>query len=173
MATMYTPEELDGVLSFDSVIENDGQDFEPLPEGDYIFEVTNMERAQYNGGQKLPACPKLDLTFKFYSQDGNKSATVYESIMWHKSLEWKISAFFRAIGQKKHGEPLKPDLTKVIGSTGCAHINVDTYKNQNGDERKRNRIVRYYDKDSAPVSASITTGFQSIPNGQGEEIPFA
>ena len=38
------------------------------------------------------------------------------------TMEWKISAFFRSIGLKKHGEKLKMKWNETIGCKGRAHV---------------------------------------------------
>ena len=45
------------VMGWDDVLENDGQEYVILPEGDYTYTVTNFERGQFPGGKKLPPCP--------------------------------------------------------------------------------------------------------------------
>lgn len=165
------------VMGWDTAIENDGPDFEPLPAGDYIFEVTDFQKGQHNGSPKIPPCPRADLTLKVYSQDGKKNVTVHEVLFLHKSMEWKIASFFRCIGQKKHGEKLIPNWNKVVGATGCAKFYIDLYRNSQGKEYKNNKVDRYYDKDATPANNSApeitnSDAFQSIPDGQAEEIPF-
>ena len=44
------------IMTWDDVIENDGQEYILLPEGDYTFVVTGFERGQFPGGQRLSAC---------------------------------------------------------------------------------------------------------------------
>lgn len=170
--TNYSQEELNNVMSFDSAIENDGQDFTPLPEGDYIFEVTNFERGQYNGGAKIPPCPCANLTLTVYSEDGSKSVRVNERLMLYKTMEWKLAAFFRCIGQKKHGEKLVPDWNKVLGSTGVAHFIVNKYDGQDGKTHENNRLDKYIDADPSKPATLPNNGFQSIPDGLEEAIPF-
>ena len=43
-------------LEWDSIIQKDGLDFVVLPEEDYDFEVTEFERARFEGSEKLSAC---------------------------------------------------------------------------------------------------------------------
>ena len=72
-------------------------------------------------------------------------ATVKFDLLLYRSLEWRISAFFRCIGQKKHGEKLTMDWNKVIGSQGRAHFKQRTYTNQAGEEKVINDIERFVD----------------------------
>ena len=50
------------IMNWDDTIENDGQEFVVLPEGDYTFTVTNFERGRFPGSTKIPPCNKATLT---------------------------------------------------------------------------------------------------------------
>ena len=49
-------------LGWNDEIENDGQAFSILQEGDYHFGVLSFERARHNGSDKIPPCNKAVLT---------------------------------------------------------------------------------------------------------------
>ena len=53
-------------FGWDDEFTNEQQEFVLLPEGDYPFEVTGMERARYEGGAKLPPCSMAKLTLRIY-----------------------------------------------------------------------------------------------------------
>jgi len=97
-------ENKDMLMDWNDSIETDGQDFILLPEGDYNFTVTNFERGRFPGGPKVPACNKASITVQVDTKEG--LAIVKFDLLLYRSLEWRISAFFRCIGQKKHGEKL-------------------------------------------------------------------
>ena len=59
-----------GVLEWDSSIEDDGQGFVLLEEGDYEFTVSGLERARHAGSAKIPACPKAILTLSIETASG-------------------------------------------------------------------------------------------------------
>ena len=59
-------------MDWDDAIENDGQEFIILPEGDYNFMVTGFERGRFPGSAKIPACNKATITG--YSTGGCDSA---------------------------------------------------------------------------------------------------
>ena len=48
-------------FDWDDEIQNDGQEFITLPEGDYVFEVVEFERGRFAGSEKVPACNKANL----------------------------------------------------------------------------------------------------------------
>ena len=130
-------------LDWNDSIETDGNEFVLLPEGDYNFLVTGFERGRFPGGPKVPACNKAMITVQVTTAEG--IATVKFDLLLYRSLEWRISAFFRCIGQKKHGEKLTMDWNKVMGSIGRAHFKQRTYTNQYGEEKTVNELDRFID----------------------------
>ena len=143
------------IMGWDDVIENDGQEFVILPEGDYTFTVTNFERGHFPGSAKIPACNKATLTISIDNDQG--AATARFDLILYRTLEWKIASFFRCIGQKKHGEKLAMDWNKVVGARGKAHIKPRTYTDKNGTERQTNDVDRFLDYEP-------TTAFTPVPN---------
>ena len=136
------------LMDWDSAIESDGQQFIILPEGDYTFTVTGFERGRYPGSAKLPPCNKASLTLTIELPDGQTAAR-REDLILYRTLEWKLASFFRAIGQKKHGERLVMDWNKVVGAQGRARFKPRTYINRDGEERQTNDLDRFYDYDPA------------------------
>ena len=130
-------------MDWDDSIEVDGQEFVLLEEGDYNFVVINFERGRFPGGPKVPACNKATITVQVGAENG--IATVKFDLLLYRSLEWRISSFFRCIGQKKHGEKLTMDWNKVVGSIGRAHFKQRTYTNQYGEEKTVNDLDRFID----------------------------
>ena len=141
---MENKDMMDGILDWDSEIEADGQ-FVEL-NGDYNFQITSMERGRFPGSTKLPACNKATLTLLVIESPG-KSATVKTDLILHKSLEWKLSQFFRCIGQKQHGERITMNWDKVEGSCGRAHFKTRKYTDKNGKERTVNDVEYFIDYD--------------------------
>jgi len=133
------------VMDWNDVIEDDGQEFVLLEEGDYNFKVTNFERGHFPGSAKLPACNKATLTLEVDTREG--CAYVKHDLLLCRNLEWRISSFFRCIGQKKHGERLVMDWNKVVGSQGRARFKVRNYTNRDGEQRQTNDVDRFYDYD--------------------------
>ncbi|MCB5077954.1 hypothetical protein [Streptococcus phage phiKSM96] len=114
----------DHELDWNDEITNDGAEFISLQPGDYQFTVTNIERARHtpnphNPG-KLPACNKAIVSVKIETAEG--STTLKHNLFLHSTTEGMLSAFFGAIGQKKHGQPFKMNWN-VIGATGVCRIN--------------------------------------------------
>lgn len=131
------------LMDWNDTIESDGQEFVLLEEGEYNFTVTGFERGRFPGGQKVPACNKATITVQVKTEEG--LAVVKFDLLLYRTLEWRISSFFRCIGQKKAGEKLVMDWNKVVGSRGRAHFKQRTYTNNQGEERTVNDIDRFID----------------------------
>lgn len=132
------------LMDWNDTIENDGQQFITLPEGDFNFIVSGFERGRFNGSTKIPPCNKATLTLSVETAEG--TASVRTDLILYRSLEWKIAGFFRAIGQKKHGERVVMDWNKVLGARGRAHFKPRTYL-YNGAERTANDVDYFIDYD--------------------------
>lgn len=159
----------DMLMDWDDAIENDGQEFVILPEGDYNFTVVDFERGRFPGSAKIPACNKATLTLQVNTADG--TATIKTDLILYRSLEWRISSFFRCIGQKKHGERLVMNWNAVVGSRGRAHFKPRNYTDRDGNERQANDVDKFYDWDEKyfPVSNNSWTDL----TGSDDELPFA
>ena len=155
-------------LDWNDTIESDGQEFITLEEGDYIFEVTGFERGRFPGGQKIPACNKAALTLQVKTDAG--VAVIKTDLLLYKTMEWKLSSFFHCIGQKKHGERVTMDWTKVIGSKGRAHFKPRTYTDRDGNERQANDVDRFYDWEEQYFPAERVRMAELA--GDDDELPF-
>ena len=133
--------------NWDSEIERENE-FVFLPDGEYDFRVVAFERQRFEGSEKMAPCPAAKLTLEFTAPSG-MTATVFDRLLLNSKMEWKLSSFFGAIGQKRHGEKLKMDWNQVIGSTGRAKVGS---REHNG--RKYNEVRSYiYKEDVVPGSA--------------------
>ena len=138
------------IMDWDDIIENDGQEFVVLPEGDYTFTVTNFERGRFPGSAKIPACNKATISISIDNDKG--IATSRFDLILYRTLEWKIASFFRCIGQKKHGEKVAMNWNDIVGARGRAHIRPRIYI-KDGEERQVNDVEHFYDYDA---SAALT-----------------
>ena len=132
-------------MEWNDTIDQDGPGYILLPEGNYTFTVTDFQRGRFPGSARIPACNKAQISAAVDTPDGR--ATVKFDLILCRSLEWKLAAFFRCIGQKKPGEPLRMDWTKVPGSRGRAHFRPRSYTDGSGEERQVNDIDRFLDYD--------------------------
>lgn len=158
-----------GCMDWDDTLENDGGEYITLPEGDYVFEVVDFERGRYPGGAKIPPCNKAALTLQVRTPDG--IARVRTDLILYRSLEWKISSFFRSIGHKKKGERLVMNWNAVIGSRGRAHIKPRAYTAGDGSERTTNDVERFLDYEEEKMPALSADGFTELEGGD-DGLPF-
>lgn len=129
-------------LGWDEQIENDGADYEPLPDGEYDFEVRTMERGRFAGSDKMVACNKATIDCIIKDADG-KEHHVYDDLILNSKMEWKLCQFFLCIGQRAKGEKLKPRWNEVVGSTGRFKIYLNEYTDKNGKPRRNNKVDEY------------------------------
>ena len=144
-------------LSWDAEITQDSPEFILLPEGDYTFMVQGLEKSIYEGNSEKigHGCPMAILKIVLYSNEGNTSVT--DRLYLSPSMEWKLSSFFRSIGQKSHGKSYKMDWNNVIGKEGRAHVKIETWVGNDGKPKQSNRIDKYLETaaSQAPTSPSM------------------
>ena len=149
------------VLGWDDEIRNDGEysgeENVILPEGNYDFEVIKTEKAWFDGSAKIPACNMAKVYLRIDGGELGKALCV-ENIYLLERLEWKAAAFLRAIGLKKHGEPIAwRQLTQCDGEKGRCKIYVDDYK-KDGETRQSNKVRNFYDKEEQPPKKAYKKG---------------
>lgn len=152
-------------------IENEGQEFITLEEGDYVFKVVNFERGRFAGSTKIPPCNKATITVQVKTDKGVASCRF--DLILYRTLEWRLCSFFRSIGQKKHGEKLSMDWNKVVGSYGKAHFKPRSYVNQYGDEKVVNDVERFFDYSEEEISKyKFGDAFDSANEVEDDLLPF-
>lgn len=137
-------ENMEREFDWNDSIENDGQEFILLPEGDYNFEVTEFERARHGGSEKLPPCNKAVLTIKLIAGDG-QSASVKHNLFLHSKTEGMLCAFFTSIGQRKKGEKISMNWNAVVGSCGRCKVKIRNWTGKDGEQKQSNEISRFYE----------------------------
>ncbi len=145
----------DRELGWDDEIEGDGSGFIMLPAGDYDFEVTSLERGRHNGSEKLPPCNKAVVYIKIEGPEG--ATTIKHNLFLHTRTKGMVSAFLRAIGQRKKGEAIKPNWNAVVGSKGRAKVDIKKWSYE-GKEYEGNEIKMFYFPDE---EQSAGTSWQS------------
>lgn len=166
---MAVNEVLSQPMEWDDYIEDDGQPFVVLDEGDYNFVVENFERGRYQGGGKIAACNKAVLTLRVETPDG-RTANVVTILLLTKSLEWKVSAFFRSIHQKQTGERVQMKWDKIVGCQGRAHFAPRSWIGTDGKEHESNNVEYYIDYD--PKYFEDAEGFIDQKVTSEDDLPF-
>lgn len=117
-----------------------------LPEGAARFIVNSLKRTRKEFGKfgtinvaelKLLAVPMGD--------DKSEPAEIQESLGLHADLQWKITEFFTAIGQRNHGAKGKfaPNWAKVDGAAGFCEIAHREVTSKKGTKYKVNSVKKY------------------------------
>ena len=117
-----------------------------LEEGDYPFVVTKWERGRFPGSDKLPAANKATITIQV---TGPKNLVYYTFdliLIKLEAFEKKLYGFFRAIGQKKWGEPCKVHWNQLVDSSGIAHFKPKTITTKTGETKQINDIAYFIDR---------------------------
>ena len=152
-------------FGWDDEIQNDGNPFQVLPEGDYTFDVEKFERARQNATDKMPACNKAVLTLSLSNAEAK--GTLKTNLFLHSRYEWKLCQFFKAIGQRQHGEAMRMNWNAVPGASGTCRVETRPWKDRSGKEREGNEIAEFYDPQERPVQPPEppTPGASSAPGG--------
>lgn len=154
-------------MDWDDVLENDGQEFIILPEGDYNFTITNFERGRFPGSAKMQPSNKAMLTLQVTTDKG--IAFIHTDLILNRLVEFRVASFFRCIGIKKQGERLNMDWDHIVGKQGRAHFKPRTYTDRDGKERQANAVDRFYDYDEQNFPTD--DGWMELVGDNGD-IPF-
>ena len=149
--------QMDREIGWDDTITQDAEEFHLVPAGDYQFIVEKFERGRFAGSSKMPPCNMAKLTIKLFDNVGNITV-INHNLMLHTKTEWKLSEFFTAIGQKKRGQPLRPDWNRVVGSSGICKVIV---KNYNGNDY--NNIDKFYSAEEQQTVPTYSSNNQYTP----------
>ena len=107
-------------FGWEDTIKDDGQDFEPVPAGDYDVTIDRFDRSRSKGEGKLPACNMAVVYFTVHGHD--RDVSVRENYVLHSSLEWKLSELFRGVGLKKKDEELCMNWQMLPGKKARAKV---------------------------------------------------
>lgn len=141
--------ELGTEIGWDDEIEQESQ-YVLLPEGEYNFTVAAMERERFEGSEKMGPCNMAILTLAITNPKTGSPVSVTDRLYLNSKAEWKLSQFFISIGQKKHGEKLKPDWSKVPLSEGRCKIKIHKYTDRDGNGKEINQVGSYLEPKESP-----------------------
>lgn len=140
-------------FGWDDTIENDGG-FITLPDGDYDFTVVDFERGRHNGSENLPACNKAVVHLVIEAPQGR--VPVKDNLFLHTKCEGILCSFFTSIGQRKHGEKLQMNWSKVVGAKGRCKLGTRTWTKNDGETATSNEIKKYYEPET--IKPKFTPG---------------
>ena len=143
-------------MDWNDEIEQDSSEFEIVPEGEYDFEVIKFERGRTDSDAKYPNCNQAIITL--YVTNSVYAGEITDRLILNKKLEWKLSQFFCAIGQKRKGEKVTMNWAAVLGARGKCKVGIRKYKKQNGEDGEANEILKFYEAQSAAPARRFTAG---------------
>ncbi|MCU7363624.1 hypothetical protein [Lactococcus petauri] len=163
------------ILGWDDEVE-EGSPFVLLPEGEYPFVITNLEKGIYekpaNRESKIPAnAPKATVTIEIQSPTG-ETTTLTENFYLYKKMQWKINQFFTSIGAPKNAEgKVKMNWGTVLGARGKVKLIVNTYKDRSGNDAQNNRIDSFLEPETPNYQNAAPQG-QQVPPQNYQQPPM-
>jgi len=145
-------------FGWDDTIEHDST-YTLVPEGDYQFTVKSFERGRHQGSEKLPPCNMAILQLEV--TDGRNTGLITRRLFLHSKTEGMLCEFFTAIGQRKHGEPLKMNWASVTGAKGRCKIAIEPYKGTD-----YNDVKKFYEYDPAKMTTPTAPPRSAYAAGQ-------
>jgi hypothetical protein len=141
--------------------------WEPLPAGQYPATLTGVEFKKSSKGNPMHV---LD----FQIEDSPRS--VKEFILESNDFKWDQIA--NAFGVHfEEGEDFDFDTDDYVGKTLELYLDVSTYTNDDGEERKKNNIKYYIDRkadktETEAASEPPPTTETADDDEEEEEVPF-
>ena len=149
------------ILGWDDEVE-EGSPFVFLPEGNYPFTITGLEKGIYekpaNSTSQVPAnCPMATVSLEFTASTGEKT-TLTEKFYLYKKMQWKNNQFFTSIGAPKNPEgKVRMNWGSVLGAKGTASIIVNEYTDKNNNKAQNNKIKDFLE----PTQQTAAPSYQS------------
>ena len=155
-------ERKDRELDWEDDIQESGQEYTLLPNGDYPFDVIKFERGRFDGSAKLPPCKMAILTLRVDGGDLG-DVTIKHNLFLHTKCEGLLCSFFTGIGLQKPGETIAMPWSKVVGAHGRASVEIHEWKKRDGTDGYSNRVLRFlappdekaYNEQQKPVDQGV------------------
>jgi len=119
----------------------DEDSFTLLEPGEYWAQVQRWEQDHYVGNGK--DCGKAVVIIKARDDEGNQ-CLMWEHLLMHKSMGWKLRAFFKAMGLAESGKDFKMRWDKIKGRALRVKVKVDHYN----PEKPRNKVEQFLPWDN-------------------------
>lgn len=163
-----------GALDWTMTEADAGASFVLLKPGNYPFTVKMLERGRHDGSAKIGACPKATITIGI---DGGAQGSTDSKVtlILDSTLEWKIGAFFKAIGAPENPSTGKVvvNWNDIIGKQGWCRVETRTYTGNDGKQHETND-VKYFIDPTATVNAGPDPEEQApAPLPQTPQYPAA
>jgi len=154
-------------MDWDSPITTDGDRRETPPQGEYAFKITGFKRGTFqprqgSAGKIKTSCPQAELALEIAGRD-KQVFTVEARVILHESCVGLLSAFARAIGQRKHGDAETiMRWNEVPGAEGFCKITHRTYLGGDGASKVAHD-VKFCDPGETQLSKDIAAGSVEHP----------
>lgn len=134
-------------LDFTGPMVANVREFNILKPGMYPFTVTQVTRRFYEPRKvgKLPPCWMLEITL---AVDGGNQGTAYVNhrLYWHRTMQWKISEFWVAVGLVKPGEEFVPNPGDLVGLEGMCQLLTHEVDHLHGEPTVYHEVKHCYPK---------------------------
>ena len=143
--------ENDAYEGFDAVIgeEADEGGFVILPDGEYPFTVTKMDKERFSGSENISPCWLAIVTLQV---DGGElgRANVFHRLYMVKKQAWKVKQLFVGVGLvDKDAKSFAPPWNQLIGASGVVKLG---HHEHNG--KTYNDVDRILDPAAAAEAAA-------------------
>jgi len=151
-------------------LDDYGNSFEPIPEGEYDAYLYNVEATTFSSGN-----PGFKLTFKI-AEGPYKGRQVFDNLVIKESAYWKLAQFWRAMtGETGVVEVDTDRFTSFVGSRVRLRIAIEEQEYQ-GETQKRN-VVRNMKYIGGTVNASedlndMLFNREPVAVGADDDVPF-
>lgn len=158
-------------MELNETISYDGSDFRLIDDGTWPFTVKAVSIEQYKGSQNVPPClaAKVTLHVGVGAESTDVTDNIYLYYNDNGNPNWRISAFYRAIGYKKHGQEVQMnwDAGFLVGKTGWCETKqrefTYTQGPRKGEKGTSIDVDRYVDPENAPANGQPVLTAASKP----------
>ncbi|MHC4195961.1 MAG: hypothetical protein ACYSQZ_08480, partial [Planctomycetota bacterium] len=141
----------------------------------YPFTIHHMERGRHTGSDRLPPCNKATVFIEFDGGPQLGITTVKHQLFLHTKVTGLLAQFFRAIGLRKHGDPLVLNWNAIPGRKGYAKLGKRKH-----EDRWYPKVKEFLDPEDRPVQAATPPAQPAQPQyqqpmigpGKKEDAPF-
>ena len=141
-------------LDWDDQVTDDGG-FTLLDEGVYPFMVTEIEKARFEGSEKMAPCPKAVISITIDAPGVNGLVTIKDSLLLSTKVQWRIAKFFEGLGFQKDpatgAMPMR--WNEVVGKTGYVKVGIREYVKKDGSKGQANQVEEYLPPEKWPTAA--------------------
>lgn len=120
-------------FGWDGEIDAVENEFELMEPGEYWATVENVERQQFNGSDKMCACPIAKVNVRL-----DNGRVLSDRLFLNSKSAWKITQFFVSIGMRAVDAPkeqkLKMDWVGAVGRRCKIKVGTHEYKDKTYNE---------------------------------------